>query len=838
MLQQKPHTSFSPQKTENPHTSSKDHQKMKGLSDLFSLLTSDPEENIRIIVQQACDVLKMACSMYNCLDEEQNLLISWAGCKLPPDFPKQDDPKGHICFEATIKSGHQSIAFEDLAQTPFWQSDSYVKRLGLRCYLGCPVFSNGRAVGSLCVADTSVRRFDETDLFAMGTLARAVSLEEERKRDRAELRRGGKKYRRLYNLMRLMTDNVPDCIWAKDMEDRYIYANQATCDKLLKCNRPEDAIGRTDQQFAESQRLKGYQHTFSEISLDSDQVVKKQKTMARFLEEGLVRNQNIILDVHKAPFWDENGRIIGTVGCGRDLTNEKNTEKMLDQGESRYRELFRDAPVMLYSIDRHNRLTSISNLWLETMGYRRDDVLGRKALDFMTPESRRNALEIYMPELYQTGHIQNQPFQVVTNEGRLRNVMLSARAQRDPDGNYAGAFVCLADMTESGAAGTDNPNLSNRIQQARKMETIATLAGGIAHQFNNALAVILGNLELIEMDGLRNEKLARYVEPISQAGQKMVQLTSQLLAYARGGKFKTQRVTASTFVKETLQLVGHSLAPYINIEAELDDPSAHVEVDTTQMQMLLAAVLSNASEAIKDQGTVRIKLSDSVVGPDISPEYPGLKSGRYVLLQIADNGKGMDEQTLARIFEPFFTTKFQGRGLGMAAVYGIVKKHKGYIYVKSQPGKGTQVQIYLPSMPPPVQASAISDTCSAARAGTALIVEDEELVMEIHRTIVERLGYRVLEAASGKEAIRLVKEHNGPIDFVLLDIILPDMNGTQIYPQLMESRPDLKVIVCSGFALDGPATQILEAGAHHFIQKPFTMSALSAVLKDVLIEQN
>lgn len=389
---------------------------------------------------------------------------------------------------------------------------------------------------------------------------------------------------------------------------------------------------------------------------------------------------------------------------------------------------------------------------------------------------------------------------------------------------------------ESERSDLEKSRLSARLQQAQKMEAIATLAGGIAHQFNNALAVIMGNLELIQMEELQNEKIGLYIDPIGQAGQKMVQLTGQLLAYARGGKFQTQTIAAHTFVKETMRLVKHSIAPNVEIRADLDKDTDHIDVDLTQMQMLLAAILSNASEAMDGQGLISIRLNNTRINRNECEDTPGLKPGNYVLLSITDNGKGMDEQTRERIFEPFFTTKFQGRGLGMAAVYGIVKKHGGFVYVDSVAGDGTTVSIYLKgTKSKPIVAEKV-EAFEIQRSGTALIVEDEHLVMEVNRAIVEKLGYHVLEARTGEKAIKLAESYEGRIDFVLLDVILPDMDGSHIYPQLVEARPGIKVIVCSGFALDGPARQILESGAESFVQKPFTMAALSAVLKKIFNE--
>ncbi len=666
-------------------------QKIKKLSELFSLLGADPEQNIHSIVEQTCHVIEGAHALYQRLDSEKGALVCRSGCNLPADFPKEEIAEGHICFEATIKGGNQPVVIGDLDLTPYAQSDSYVRRYGLKSYLGSPVRGKGHVVGALCVVDTRKREFSSLDTYIIITLAKAISIEEERKQAEADLK----------------------------------------------------------------------------------------------------------------------------------------------SSEARYRDLYLNTPVMLYSLDHEDRITNVSNHWLQSMGYDRNEVIGRSVFDFFAPQSRKDAINSSFPEFYMTGQIKDHPYQFATKNGQLMDVQLSAIAQRDSKGNYTGAMAFMVDVTQAKVSEKKEIQLTARLQQAQKMEAIATLAGGIAHQFNNALAVILGNLELIQMDGLADKRIFRFIDPVSQAGQKMVHLTSQLLAYARGGKFQTQVVSSHRFVRETMGLISHSLASYVELSLDLDEDADPIEVDSTQMQMLLSAVLSNASEAIDKKGKVTVRLCNIEVTSEQSQHLRGLKSGRYVLLQITDTGKGMDEQVCERIFEPFFTTKFQGRGLGMAAVYGIVKKHGGHVYVASQPEKGTTVSIYLPGAHLAKQVMEVQPSYSVQGTGTALIVEDEHLVMDVNRTIVEKLGYRVLEAKSGREALEHAKNYEGQIDFVLLDVILPDMGGNQIYPKLKELRPNIKVIVCSGFTLDGPAREILDAGAECFLPKPFTVAALAAELDEI-----
>jgi len=252
------------------------------------------------------------------------------------------------------------------------------------------------------------------------------------------------------------------------------------------------------------------------------------------------------------------------------------------------------------------------------------------------------------------------------------------------------------------------------------------------------------------------------------------------------------------------------------------------------MQMVLSSILKNSAEAIEGKGRIRIITKNEEIGKGFAKSHPGLKPGPYVSLTIEDDGKGMDEETWSRIFDPFFTTKFQGRGLGMAAVYGIVKNHDGWITVDSQLDKGTVVRIYLPSIKVQVKEEGRPGIEPAKGTGTILVVEDEDIVIDVIIAMLERLGYHALLAKTGKEAVNIARSFDGDIDLAILDVVLPDLAAKEVYRVIMEARPNLKVIVCSGYAIDGPPQEILDAGAQEFIQKPFSYTTLSEKLKEVL----
>jgi len=373
-----------------------------------------------------------------------------------------------------------------------------------------------------------------------------------------------------------------------------------------------------------------------------------------------------------------------------------------------------------------------------------------------------------------------------------------------------------------------------RLRQAQKMEAIGTLAGGIAHQFNNALYVIRGNVDLLKMDFSGNKNVIDYAKKIEASASRMTKLIAQLLAYAKGGKYQVEKLSLSDLVKNTLPLIQHAINHEIHVDTELPRDILNVKADLSQMQMLLSAILINASEAMEGKGSIRIAFKNTIITNKVLENFPGLKPGNYVTLTVTDDGNGMDKETKKRVFEPFFTTKFEGRGLGMAAAYGIVKNHNGWISVASEPGRGTIVKIYLPAIQAEMQEAKKFKIKRIKDESTILVIEDEEMVMAVCRAMLERLGYHVLEAKTGREAINVIKTYSGEIDLAMLDILMPDMNGNAVYPFLMEARPNLKVIVCSGYSIDGPAEEIINAGAQDFLQKPFSLAELSEKLKKVL----
>lgn len=530
------------------------------------------------------------------------------------------------------------------------------------------------------------------------------------------------------------------------------------------------------------------------------------------------------------PVFGESGKISTIIHIATDITERKQTEAEIRAAREHARNIIDSSLDMIISVDNRRRIVEFNRAAEKAFGYHKEEVLGQKVhiLYAKSAEAER----VYQA-VNQTGEFVDEVMNVKKDGSTFRS-LISSTPLRDARGNLIGNMGVSRDIEEKKQAEEEKAKLETRLRQAQKMEAIATLAGGIAHQFNNALYGITGNIDLLEMAVPDAAQIKNYVNPMKDSAQRMANLTNQLLAYARGGKYQAKIVAINQFLSDTLPILSHIIRSGIRLETDLCAEMLHVEADVTQMQMVLSAILINASEAIETQGCIQITTHLQMADTEFLKHHPGLKPGLYVCLAIADNGKGMDQETRNKIFEPFFTTKFPGRGLGMASAYGIVKNHDGWISVASELDAGTQIQIYLPVRDVPIKTEHPPEIKPRLGTGNILLIEDEEIIIDVVQAMLKRLGYQVVVARNGTEAVDIVKTVDQDIDLVLLDIKLPDMNGGNIYAIIKDLRPDLKVIVCSGYSIDGPVQEILNAGALDFIKKPFSFEILAEKLSKAL----
>jgi PAS domain S-box-containing protein len=376
--------------------------------------------------------------------------------------------------------------------------------------------------------------------------------------------------------------------------------------------------------------------------------------------------------------------------------------------------------------------------------------------------------------------------------------------------------------------------LERQLRQAQKMEAIGTLAGGIAHDFNNLLMGIQGNISLSLLDIKADSPFVKNLKKIEQYIQHGVDLTKQLLGFARGGKYEISLLNLNELLEEQNLMFSRTNKEII-FKNESKPDLWSVEADRGQIEQVLMNLYLNALQAMPDGGALTTRTANVTIDKDhYSPYY--VKAGKYIRMTIEDTGVGMDEDIQQRIFDPFFTTKEMGRGtgLGLASVYGIVKNHEGFINVFSKKGQGTRFEIYLPASDKGVPLKEKASEQFVEGRETVLLVDDEDMIIDVGTRMLNKLGYKVFAARDGTEAIDVFQKHQGKIDVIVLDMIMPQMGGGETYDRIKKITPGVKVLLSSGYSINGQASEILNRGCNGFIQKPFNLQDLSQSLRTVL----
>jgi len=626
------------------------------------------------------------------------------------------------------------------------------------------------------------------------------------------LRESEKKFRNLVEV-------TSDLIWEIDLEGTYTYVDSRIKD-LLGYDEVE-VVGKTLFDFMSEKEATRTRKIVTQKN--QDPVSFSEGRITHLHKEG----HPVIVEINAAPIIDRGGKLSGWYGFSRDVTHRKPAEETTRESEAKLKSFFDNVNDLIVYLDRDGTIVDVNRKVEDIFGYKPEELINKNffRIDFSNKENKEKAAMLFK-DLVAGMPPDLMKLKTKRKDGAEIHIEISSAVTKK-DGEVQNIFCIIRDITR-------RKKLEVQLQQARRMEAIGTLAGGIAHEFNNAIIAVTGNIELLQMDLPDDEYVRRYCESMKASAHRMTQLTNQLLAYAGGGKYRASILSLNDFVEDTRSLLKHTIDPSIRVETDLSGDRLDINADLTQMQMVFSAVLANAAEAIEHKGKIRISTKKIEPSEKYEKNTTNLKPGPHVCLTIEDDGKGMAEHIRAKIFEPFFSTKFQGRGLGMAAVYGIIRNHDGSIIVDSEPGKGTKVRIYLPSADIETGRADSPSAGLTIGSGTILIIEDEEIVMDVTAAMLEKLGYNLLKAKTGKQALHISKNFDGHIDLALLDIKLPDMDGIKLHSLIKKACPDLKVIVCSGYPLDGPAQKIIDAGADDFIQKPFSFKILSDKLKRLL----
>ncbi len=608
---------------------------------------------------------------------------------------------------------------------------------------------------------------------------------------------------------------IPDVVYFKDAERRNQVVNRAFR-KVLGLKQSE-IIGKTDDEL--------FPPDLAEARRKSDEkVLKRGKTL--HIEERTISEEGVeaFFDTVKKPLWDRKGKAVGLVGVSRNVTHRKQAEEAALKAERKYRLVVDNANDAVFIVQ--DGIIKFPNpATTRITGYSSSYLSKRPFGDFIAPEDRDMVVDRHMKRLRGEDVATTYSFRLIDKAGRqmwveVNAVLFSWEAKP--------AVLCfLRDITPQ-------KKLEAQIQYAHKMEAVGTLAGGVAHDFNNLLMGIQGNvsLMLMEVDGAHaHYERLKSIEKQIQSGAR---LTSHLLGYARKGKYEVAPIDLNYLVEEISHTFGR-MKKEITVHQDLAKNLFAIEADAGQIEQVLLNLLVNAADAMPGGGALTLK-TRNVNHKDIKGKLYEPKPGKYVLLTVTDTGTGMYKKTLERIFDPFFTTKEMGRGtgLGLASAYGVIKSHSGYIDVDSKRGQGTTFSIYLPASGKKVEGVASSAERIIVGTGTVLLVDDEKAVMEVGKELLELIGYRVLTARDGKEAVKTYRKQRDAIDVVVLDMVMPGMGGGEVYDRMKKINPDVKVLLSSGFSIDGEASDILDRGCNGFIQKPFTVRELSRATEKVI----
>jgi PAS domain S-box-containing protein len=511
------------------------------------------------------------------------------------------------------------------------------------------------------------------------------------------------------------------------------------------------------------------------------------------------------------------------------LPHDRAVERVADN-ERRLRALLTFATEAFAIVDEVGVVRFISPTSESVFGYAPNDLVGNWVLPHVHPEDR-DRVRAAVREV-----VTSPRAQVVTVEYRFNHRTAGWRTVSSTVRNLLehtdvrGVLVVTRDVTEW-------RELQGRLHMAQKVEAVGRLAGGVAHDFNNLLTVVTGNAQLLLQDARLADDVREQLREIEEAANRAATVTQQLLAFSRQQVLQPTVLRVGDVLDGLGNLLTRLLGEAIMLHVDADPECSSVRADRGQLEQVLLNLAVNARDAMPDGGSLRVEARDIDVGEAFAAAHPPMTAGRWVLLRVVDSGMGMDEATRRRVFEPFFTTKEQGKGsgLGLSTVYGIVKQSGGFIWVQSARGVGTAFSIYLPPAPDTVSTGTPGERQPLRPGGdrTILVVEDEEMVRRMAERTLRRAGYQVRVAANGQEAIRICRESTDPIDLLLTDVVMPGMNGRELARLLRQERPDLLVLLMSGYTHLQLQLE-REAGEISFLQKPFTVDQLLARVREAV----
>ena len=624
----------------------------------------------------------------------------------------------------------------------------------------------------------------------------------------------------------LLLNSTAEAIYGLDLEGNCTFCNPA-CVRLLGHQRREDLLGKNMHSVMHHTRADGTPYPEQECEI---YVAVRESRASHVSDEVLWRADGTSF---AAEYWSYPmymaGEMVGAVVTFLDISDRKRTEEELRRSEQKYRQLFENATYGMFWSKRDGSLLDVNRAMVAMLGYSsRQELLKQNlSVDIYEDEyTRRAILESYGP----SERVEGVEVNWKRKDGKTIVVRISGNLVREKNGSIDHYEVIAEDIT-------GRRSLEEQLRQSQKMEAVGLLAGGISHDFNNLLGVILGNSELL-LETKQSEKQERYAEQIKKASGRAAQLTRQLLAFSRKQVLYPTVLNLNTVVADMGKLLQRLIGEDIQIVTESQGDLGSIRADRGQVEQILMNLATNARDAMPSGGVLNIRTENAQLGDQDVASYPYVKPGHYVHMAVSDTGSGMAKEVRSRVFEPFFTTKEKGRGtgLGLATVYGIVKQSGGYIWVWSTPGAGTTFNVYLPKVDEkPITTTPTHDVRPEYPRGTEtiLLLEDEDSLRQVTCEFLAASGYNVIQAGRGDSALDLAAQYQGRISLAISDVVMPEMSGPLAISKLRLSHPEVQVLYVSGYA-EVPIVQELIAEGAILLQKPLSRMTLLTKVDELL----
>lgn len=631
-----------------------------------------------------------------------------------------------------------------------------------------------------------------------------------RKQAEENLRKSEERYRTIL-------ESIEEAYFELDLRGNYTFFNDFLC--TIHGYSREELMGMNYRKYTTEESSKIAYRMFNEVYLTGKP--------ANQLSYEIIKNDGsrIIVEMSITLMRSPSGEPVGFRGVGRDVTSRILSEKALMESEEQYRTIFESTATANIIVE-ENMIIRLANSNFEKItGYSKQELEGKMSwAHFVVNEDLDKMKHYHMMRRIDPESVPSTyEFRFMNRAGEVRDLFMNVAI-------IPGTKESIASMIDI----SDTKNLEEQLTHAQKMEAIGTLAGGIAHDFNNLLMGILGNVTLIRMNFEESHPYHSRLKSVEELVTRGSNLTKQLLGFARKGKYEVKPTDMGDFIYKNAEMFGRAKKE-IHIHYRFEDGLWPVEIDRGQMEQVFVNMYINAWQAMPNGGELHL-CAENVMLKEIDTGPHNIQPGNFVKITVTDTGVGMDEPTQMHIFEPFFTTKElgHGTGLGLASAYGIVKNHGGFIQVKSRISQGTSFYIYLPSSDKAAEGEFKQNENLQAGHETIILIDDEEMILNVGSDMLKALGYDVICASGGRDGLKIFEQNQDKAALVILDMIMPDFSGKETFEELRKLDPSVRVLLSSGYSIDGQAKQIMQCGCKGFIQKPFTISELSNKIRGII----